>query len=132
MRRHSTPQNIRRLDHLGIVAGVIDAVNGSKNSPLLGKRNFPPLVVKRPRLSTPPGCVTNIWSGQDVKPPSVSRFFKREPTQSSIKSKTSRAILSDELRVLKGSRGGSPLLFVSEGDVCQDRAVPLLPCGVFV
>ena len=26
MRRHSNPQNIRRLDHLGIVAGVIDAI----------------------------------------------------------------------------------------------------------
>ena len=26
MCRHSTPQNIRRLDHLGIVAGVIDAI----------------------------------------------------------------------------------------------------------
>jgi hypothetical protein len=35
-------------------------VNGSKNSPLLGKRNFPPLVVKRHRLSTPPGCVTEV------------------------------------------------------------------------
>ena len=40
--------------------GSADTVNGSKNSPLLGKRNFPPLVVKRPRLSTPPGCVTEV------------------------------------------------------------------------
>ncbi len=43
----------------------------------------------------------NIWSGQDVKPPSVSRFLKRKPTQSSTNSKTSRAIFFNELRVPK-------------------------------
>ncbi len=35
-------------------------VNGSKNSSLLGKRNFPPLVVKQPRFSSPTGCVTKV------------------------------------------------------------------------
>ena len=28
--------------------------------PPFGETKFPPLVVKRPRLSTPPGCVTEV------------------------------------------------------------------------